>query len=183
MNCRFHSFSDNYSNLIKIYPDAVVRWRLFISHPRNIAFELASSFGLSLKLITCWSCTHQPLFYTPVSFILLSFALFQPGCHPLRHFSETILRKVAYILRDWFRLEAHFLLGGILPISDCFVKRTTDISENEKVLFRRIFDSGEIRNLRMDNLALELSILRERERNHHHHHCLSRWYSQDVDYE
>lgn len=60
-DCRSYSFSNNYPNWIKIYSGVIVRSFAFVHlYPRNIAFELASLFGLSLKLITCWSCAHQP---------------------------------------------------------------------------------------------------------------------------
>lgn len=65
------TFSVNYSNLIKIYLGVVVRLFAFVRfYPRNIAFESANSFGLSLKLITSWRTLS-----TEPALILVSFFL------------------------------------------------------------------------------------------------------------
>lgn len=139
-DCRLprpYSFSDNYSNLIKIYPGMIVRSFAFVHlYTRNIVLELANSFGLSLKLITSWNCAHQPFslpgFFHPrvlchsCYFSLPVTAETLPWDYPMGGSERT---RCSHILRDRFRLEAHFLFGGILPISDCFARHTTHISK------------------------------------------------------
>lgn len=130
-----YSFSDNYSNMIKIYPGVVVRSFAFVHlYPRNITFELANSFGLSLKLITSWSCAQPfslPGFFHPRAFCLIR--AISACLSPLRHFREIIPWEIAsaHVARTYYVIDfaSHFLFGGILPISDCFARHTMHISK------------------------------------------------------